>query len=364
MRIAPGALEPYVAQIFQAAGCSPEEAGRVAFYLVQANLAGHDSHGVIRVPRYLSWMENGSVKPGLAPEVVSEGPTHAVVDGRFTFGQTVGPLATDMGIAKAKEAGVATVAIRNSGHLGRIGDWPERAAAEGIVSVHFVNTSGLGLLVAPFGSFDRRFSTNPFAAGFPMPGKEPFILDFATSVVAEGKMLVALQGGKPLPEGALVDSGGNLSNDPAIVYGKGTGANPNDSRSGDGAIRAMGEHKGSGLSFFCELLGGALTGSTCAKENENRLSNGMLSFYLRPEILGPAEEWTAEVERYLGFFATARPVERDGRVLMPGEPENLARAERGARGIPLTDTTWQAIRESGDALGVPAPELPAEAKAS
>lgn len=364
MRIAPGVLEPYVAQIFQAAGCSPEEAGRVALYLVRANLAGHDSHGVIRVPRYLSWMEGGAVKAGVEPEVVSEGPTHAVVDGRFGFGQTVGPVATDLGIAKAREGGLSTVAIRNSGHLGRIGDWPERAAEAGIVSVHFVNTSGLGLLVAPFGSLDRRFSTNPFAAGVPIPGREPFILDFATSVVAEGKMLVARQGGKPLPEGALVDSDGSLSNDPAIVYGRDTGANPNDSRAGAGAIRAMGEHKGSGLSFLCELLAGALTGSTCAKENETRLVNGMLSFYLRPDILGPEEEWAREMETYLSFFASARPIERNGRVLMPGEPENLARAERGAKGIPLTDTTWGEIRESGDALGVPAPELPAEARAS
>ncbi len=357
MRIAPGVLEPYVANIFHGAGCSREEADRIALYLVKANLAGHDSHGVIRVPRYLSWMENGAVKAGTEPVIANEGPTHAVVDAGFGFGQTCGPFATDLGIAKAKESGLSVIGIRNSGHLGRIGDWPERAADNDIISLHFVNTSGLGLLVAPFGSLDRRFSTNPIAAGVPIPGQEHFILDFATSVVAEGKMLVAHQGGKQLPEGALVDQQGNLSQDPALIYGKDTGANPNDSRGGDGAIRAMGEHKGSALSFLCELLAGALTGSTCAKPDETRLSNGMLSFYLRPDLFGAGDAYVQEVKSYLSFFETARPIEPEGKVMMPGEPENISRAERNTRGIPLTDTTWEAICKSGKEHGVSAPEI-------
>ena len=224
MRIPADLLETYVAQIFRGASCSEDESNRIAFYLCRANLAGHDSHGVIRVPRYLSWMESGSVKAGIQPNMVSEGPTHAVVDGCFGFGQTVGPFCADLGIAKAQAHGLAIVAIRNSGHLGRIGDWPERAADAGIASVHFVNTSGLGLLVAPFGSPDRRFSTNPFAAGVPIPGEEPLILDFATSVVAEGKVLVAHQGGKPLPDGALISSEGEFSTNPELIYGTGTGA--------------------------------------------------------------------------------------------------------------------------------------------
>ena len=128
MRIPAQLLETYVAEIFKGAGCPEDESDRIAFYLVRANLAGHDSHGVIRVPRYLSWMEIGSVKAGVQPDVVSEGPTHAVVDGRFGFGQSVGPFCADIGIAKAEEHGLSIVAIRNSGHLGRIGDWPERAA--------------------------------------------------------------------------------------------------------------------------------------------------------------------------------------------------------------------------------------------
>ncbi len=363
MRIAANVLEPFVARIFAGAGCLEDEAERVAHYLVRSNLAGHDSHGVIRVPRYVSWMETGGVKAGITPEIVSESPTHAVVDGCFGFGQTVGPFSTDVGIAKAREHGLSMIAIRNSGHLGRIGDWPERAAEAGIASLHFVNTSGLGLLVAPFGSPDRRFSTNPFAAGVPIPGEDPFILDFATSLVAEGKVLVAHQGGKPLPEGALVSNEGNLSENPELIYGVGTGANPNDIRSGTGAIRAMGEHKGSGLAFLCEILAGALTGSGCAVPDQTKLSNGMLSFYFRPDRLNSDTGFAKEMKGYLEFFRSARPLTPDGRVMMPGEPENLSRRDRLANGIPLTDTTWQSICETGARFGIAAPELLSEAAA-
>ena len=309
-------------------------------------------------------MEHGSVKAGVRPDVVNEGPTHATVDGGFGFGQTVGPFCADLGIAKAKEHGLSVVAIRNSGHLGRIGDWPERAADAGIASLHFVNTSGLGLLVAPFGSPDRRFSTNPFAAGVPIPGEEPFILDFATSVVAEGKVLVAHQGGKSLPAGALISEGGEFSTNPELIYGSDTGANPNDMRGGAGAIRAMGEHKGSGLAFLCEILAGALTGSGCAAPSQTNLANGMLSFYFRPNLFGPEAAFAEELKRYLDFFRTARPLPPSSRVMMPGEPENRSRAERTARGIPLTDTTWASIRAAGDVHGVKAPELAAEAAGS
>ena len=364
MRIAAEVLEPYVGNIFAGAGCSEEEAGRIALYLVRANLAGHDSHGVIRVPRYVSWIQSGAVKVGVTPNIVSEGPTHVVVDGCYGFGQTVGPFCADLGIAKAREHGLSVVAIRNSGHLGRIGDWPERAAEAGVASLHFVNTSGLGLLVAPFGSPDRRFSTNPFAAGVPIPGEEPFILDFATSVVAEGKVLVAHQGGKPLPGDALVSSAGELSSDPELIYGKGAGPNPNDIRSGDGAIRAMGEHKGSGLAFLCEVLAGALTGSGCATEEQSKLANGMLSFYFRPDILSSESAFAAEMKRYLDYFRTARPLEQGGTVMAPGEPENRSRADRLAHGIPLTDTTWDAICTTGNSFGVEVPNTTSGADAS
>ena len=159
------------------------------------------------------------------------------------------------------------VALRNAGHIGRVGDWAEMAAAAGLVSVHFVNASG-SVLVAPFGGTERRLSTAPFCVGVPRPGQPPVVLDFATSVVAEGKVLVASQGGKKLPDNALIGLDGKMSTDPRVLYGEYTPTGPRQHRQGTGAIRAFGDHKGSGLALMCELLGGSLTGMKATGEGQ------------------------------------------------------------------------------------------------
>ena len=203
-----GRLRAAVAAIFQAAGCDEAEGARIARYLVESNLTGHDSHGVIRVPRYVHWLDTGAVYAGRSVKTVMDAGAVAVLDGDHGFGQTIGEQAMTLAVEKAREFGVAVVGLRNSGHLGRIGDWAELAAAEGLISIHFVNTSGLGMLVAPFGGTERRMSTNPISIGVPMPEGPPLVLDCATSIVAEGKVLVALNGGKPLPDGALIERDG------------------------------------------------------------------------------------------------------------------------------------------------------------
>src|SRR6478752_3684248 len=211
-------LIDFVADVFAHSQSSPEEARRIATYLTTANLTGHDSHGVIRVPVYIRWKKMGSVVPDQTVELVVDKPSLAVVDGKFGYGQTVTPQAVRIGIEKCKAAGLAAVALRNAGHIGRVGDWAEMAAAAGLVSVHFVNASG-SVLVAPFGGTQRRMSTAPFCAGVPRPGEPPVVLDFATSVVAEGKVLVASQGGKKLPDNALIGLDGRKSGDPHVLYG-------------------------------------------------------------------------------------------------------------------------------------------------
>ena len=343
-------LRELVRETFIAAGCSAEEAGRIAEHLVLATLTGHDSHGVIRVPRYLHWLRGGGVKADQSLTVITESDALALVDGNQGFGQTVGPLAVQLGIDKAREAGVAIVALRRSGHLGRIGHWAEMAAAAGQVSLHFVNVSG-SLLVAPFGGTERRLSTNPVAIGVPRPGDRPLILDFATSVVAEGKVMVAYQGGKPLPEGALISFDGEPSNDPGIFYGSEPVAGVPDPHAGTGSIQAMGGHKGSGLSFMVEMLAGALTGSGTCGPGERPLMNGMLSIYMKPDAFEAGDAFFAEVRQYVEFFKSARPTSEGGEVLVPGEPEQRSAAKREAEGLPLTDETWSAIlgaaREAG-----------------
>src|SRR6201987_2698279 len=253
-------LIDFVADVFSHAESSAEEARRIATYLTTANLTGHDSHGVIRMPVYIRWKKMGSIVPNQTPEVLVDTPSIVVVDGKFGYGQTVTPLAVKLGIEKCKKSGLAALALRNSGHLGRVGDWAEMAAAEGLVSVYFVNAAG-SLLVAPYGGGEKRLAAAPYCVGIPRQGQDPIVLDFATSIVAEGKVLVASRGGKKLPTGPLTDSDGTLSEDPTVLYGPHAAGGPRDHTAGTGAIRAFGEHKGSGLAFICELLGGAVTGT-------------------------------------------------------------------------------------------------------
>ena len=343
-------LIDFVADVFAHADSSPEEARRIATYLATANLTGHDSHGVIRVPVYIRWKKMGSVVPNQIAEVVVDTPSLAVVDGKFGYGQTVAPVAVQIGIDKCKKAGLAAVALRNAGHIGRVGDWAEMAAAERLVSVHFVNAAG-SLLVAPFGGVEKRLSTAPYCVGIPRQSEDPIVLDFATSIVAEGKCLVASRGGKKLPDGALIDSDGTLSDDPHVLYGPYTPDGPRDHTAGTGAIRAFGEHKGSGLAFICELLGGALTGTGATAANR-RFANGMLAFYIDPGVVDVSNVFDGEMTRYVDFIRATKPAAGVEQVLIPGDPERKTRAERSKNGVPLPDDTWAAIVNTAREVGV------------
>ena len=337
-------LTDRVREIFVAAGCTDEEATRIAVELVEANLTGHDSHGVVRVPRYLDWLRSGSVRPGRSVVTVTDGGAFLLLDGQRGFGQTVATQAVALGIERAGEHGSCVVALRNAGHIGRVGRYAETALAAGLVSVHFVNVAG-SPLVAPFGAVERRFSTAPVAIGVPLPDR-PVVLDFATSLVAEGKVQVASYGGKPLPTDALIGPDARRSGDPHVLYGD---YGPTEMRTADnglGALRAFGEHKGSGLALMCELLAGAFTGGGCAGPAEVGVSNGMLSIYLSPDHFGTRREFERLGREYLDWVQSARPVDPAEPVLLPGDPEARHRVERTAAGVPLSPDTWAAIRQA------------------
>jgi hydroxycarboxylate dehydrogenase B len=343
-------LERLVAAIFQAAGCEAAEARQVAHYMMDGNLTGHDSHGVIRTGRYVSWIGT-RLYPGRRLSVVSETGTIAIVDGHNGFGQIIGEQATRLGIGKAKENGVAIVALRNSGHMGRIGAWAEMAAAENVVFIGFVNVRA-SLLVAPFSGVERRMSTAPIAIGLPVEGRDPIILDFATSAVAEGKALVTLQGGKPLPPDVLIGPDGTRSNDPKLLYGDvaaGAIANP---MTGPGALRALGEHKGSGLAFVTELLAGALTGGGCAGPLPRTYANNMLAIFLDVAAFNAGGGFASEIKSYIEFFTASKPEVAGGRVLVPGDPERLARQDRVANGVPMAGGAWEDILRTAASVGL------------
>ena len=351
------ALTAFVTDIFARAGSSEAEAARIAHYLVMANRTGHDSHGVIRVPGYVERTLSKGTVPDQTIEMIVDLPALAVIDGRFGYGQTIGPQAVAIGIEKGRAMGVAAMALRNSGHIGRIGDWAEMAAAAQLISIFFVNVAG-SVLVAPFGGVERRLSTAPFCVGIPRPGLEPVILDFATSLVAEGKALVASRGGKPVPGDALIDADGTISGDPHVLYGPYEAEGPRNYRNGTGALRAFGGHKGSGLALMCELLGGALTGGGATNPGK-RLANGMFAIFIDPAKVDTAAFFDADMAAYIEYYQSSKPAVLGTAILIPGELEAKTRAERDTNGIALADDAWASITATARLVGLDAARISA-----
>ncbi|OED38456.1 hypothetical protein AB833_19815 [Chromatiales bacterium (ex Bugula neritina AB1)] len=352
VQLCPKRLCEYLSRVFVAAGANESEALAIAENLVDANLAGHDSHGVVRVPRYLRDERRKHVKFGQSVEMVIDGGAFTLLEGRFGFGQVLGRQSVEIGISKASEHGVALVALRNAGHLGRIGEWAEQAADAGYISIHFVNVAR-SMLVAPFGAAERRMSTAPVTIGIANGTDDHFILDFATSRIAEGKALIALQGGPKPPFGGLVDSKGLPTDDPQVLYGPVAEGEVPNPRAGPGALVAMGDHKGSGLAIACELLAGALTGSGTTGPGEGPY-NGMFSIYIDPAVIDDGHGAAASISNYIDFVRQARPADGVDSVMVPGDPERRARHLRQHR-LPLPSDTWQRLIEAGDYYGVQAP---------
>jgi len=327
-----------VATIMHAGGSGIAEAQTIAQRLVDSNLVGHDSHGVLRVGKYLEWVRMGWLAPNTPPTIVFESETMAIIDGNRGFGQVIGEFATKLGIAKAGVAGIAMIGLRNCGHLGRLGDWAEMAAAAGQVSLHFLNTSGAPR-VAPFGGSDRRMSTNPMAIGVPLAGGAPVILDITTSTVAEGKLMVASNKGEQVPEGWIVDKHGKPTTDPKDFYD-------------GGALLTIGAHKGSGLSMLTDLLAGAMTTGKSSDPADTVLRNNMLSIYIAPAVYDRDGAVLVEAQRLVDWVKASPPAVAGQPVLAPGEIERRTRATRLANGVPLDDTTWRDLVAAAASVGI------------
>lgn len=344
MRTVPAAkLVNLVAAIMQGGGSNADEARTIAQRLVDSNLVGHDSHGVLRVGKYLEWVRDGWLKPNMAPTIVFDSDALAIIDGNRGFGQVVGEFATNLGIKKAAKSGIAMIGLRNCGHLGRLGDWAEMAAAAGQVSLHFLNTSG-AQRVAPFGGGDRRLSTNPLAIGVPLANADPAILDITTSMVAEGKLMVALNKGEQVPEGWIVDKHGKPTVEPKDFYD-------------GGALLTIGAHKGSGLSILTDLLAGAITTGRSSDPADTVLRNNMLSIFIAPAVYDQASEHggvLAEAKRFVDYVKASPPAVAGQPVLGPGDVERRTRAARLAGGVPIDDKTWIDLIEAAKSVGIDA----------
>ncbi len=327
--------------VFVAAGVEPEEASIVAEHLVDSNLAGHDSHGVLRIPEYVEWMEAGDVALGQHITIMHETDTLAIIEGGWGFGQVIGLEAFEVAIRKAQGAGVCIVAVSQCGHIGRVGHYPELAAQHGLVTVLFVNTHGAGKLTAPWGGRGRRLSANPFSVGVPRKNAEPLVLDMSTSAIAEGKLKHALNRGVSAPPGCIVDADGNPTTDPVAFYGP-----------PQGAILPFGQHKGFGLAFVIDILAGALSGAGCSRDSATRIGNGFLAFLIRPDHLRDAADFYADVDALVQHVKNSELAAGFDEILAPGEPEIRARQQRTRDGIHVDDGAWGKICATAQRCGL------------
>jgi uncharacterized oxidoreductase len=329
-------LNHTVRRIFTAAGSSEDEAGIIADHLVEANLRGHDSHGVGLIANYLRNLGSGKAVANENGRVVSDSGAFIVYDGARGYGQIVAREATRLGIARAKENGIAVVALRNAHHIGRVGTYGEMCATEGLVSISFVNITDQRPAVAPWRGGDARFGTNPVTIALPGPSPErPIIADMATSQIAMGKVRVARNKGEQIAADTLLGPDGQPTTDPDVMY-----------RRPRGALLTFAEHKGYALALICEMLAGAVTGSGTMRperQDAESVTNGMLLIALDPGRITD-RTWLVEEIRAMTDYVTASPPRNPAKpVLIPGDPERLSRAKRIAEGVPIDDETWREL---------------------
>jgi uncharacterized oxidoreductase len=338
-----GRLRQAMGLVVRGFGSADDEVAAVADNLVEANLTGHDSHGIGMLPRYADAFLEGDLQPNAHLRVLLDGGALLRLDGGCGFGQVIGREAMAAGIERAGCHGSCIVALGHAYHLGRIGAWAEQCAAAGLVSLHFVNVIARPI-VAPHGGSDARFGTNPFCAGVPLTGREPVIVDFATSVIAQGKTRVAFNKGEQVEPGCLLDDQGRPTCEPryAVVPPL-------------GALLAFGCHKGYGLAMLCELLGGALAAGLTQRDDRSgrrRVINGMLSVILDPGRLGDRAAFEQEALGFLAWMRASPPRAGFDAVWVAGEPERATKARRSAEGVPVDHTTWGEILEAARKLGV------------
>ena len=315
-----------------------------------ANLSGHDSHGVGMLPRYVDAVQEGGLIPNAPVAIVLDIGTMLTLNGQRGYGQVVGLQAMRLAIARAKTHGSCIMTLAEAHHLGRIGEFAEMAVAQGLVALHFVNVISRPV-VAPWGGTDGRFGTNPLCIGIPIAGQEAFVLDVATSAVAQGKMRVAFNQGKQVKPGLLIDEHGQPTTEPGVVVVP-------QSNGLMGALMTFGEHKGYGLAVACELLGGALSGGgtwhqqlTAANTSQRAVSNSMLTVLIDPAKLGTQASFNQQAAQFIDWLKESPPADGVDAVQIAGDFERENRKQRERDGIAIDDSTWAEIEQAAAKVG-------------
>jgi uncharacterized oxidoreductase len=335
-------LTKAIEAVVAAGGSEPREAKLVAENLVMANLLGHDSHGIGMIPRYVESLLEGGLKVNQHPKVQLDTGALLALDGCQGYGQVIGQEAMAMAIERARKLGACVMTLGRSHHLGRIGQWGEQAVAAGLISIHFVNVISRAI-VAPYGGADARFGTNPVCIAIPLPGEPPFLLDMATSAVAQGKIRVAHNKREKVSREWLIDDRGHPTDDPR--YGV---IDPL------GALRTFGGHKGYGLALACELLGGALSGGGTEHQggdrSKKRVWNGMLAILIDPSRIEKNGLFGRETVEFLAALRKSPTAPGFDKLRIAGDPERETRAKRERDGIAVDDNTWEEILAAGGKL--------------
>ncbi len=345
-----GVLAGFCTEILVAAGGPRDEAALVASSLVGANLRGHDSHGVMRIPQYVEFVERGEYRFGVDLEILQETPALVVCDGHWGLGQVQAHRLLDLVIPKARTLGVAVGTARECGHIGRLGEYAERAAGLGLLLVATVNNGGAVQRVAPPGGIEPRLSTNPFCAGVPTADREtPIVVNFGTSIVAEGKVRGHYISKKPVPEWWLLDHRGLPTTDPAVLYEPPLGT-----------ILPLGgsqSYKGFGLGLIMDLWAGGLSGGRCSQaSNRGVPGNNVFFLAMDPARFTSNDHLFHQASELAESIRTTPRAPGIDAILLPGDPERLALEDRTVNGIPLDDQHWARLVALAGRLHVPIPD--------
>ncbi|MSP14568.1 MAG: Ldh family oxidoreductase [Chloroflexi bacterium] len=333
-------------RIFIAAGAPPAYARLVSSALVESNLEGHDSHGVIRISHYIGYIKEGRLQPAASPKIIRQNASTALVDGQVGFGQVGGQFAVDLALQRLQVGqSIVAIGLENTFHVGRAGDYPRRLCDAGYVGIAWVNGTFTSAAVTPYGATQRLLGTNPFTIALPTQGSFPWVLDYATSVSAEGKLRVARDKKVPVPPGVIVTKEGQPTTDPEDYYA-------------GGMLLTMAGYKGHCLSLMVEALAGILTGNGCgALPHTQKPGNGMLLIGLDIEAFRPLAEFTGELGELTDALHQAATAPGQTGALAPGEVEYRARQQRSVAGISLPDQTWRDLSNTAIELGVAVPAI-------
>ncbi|WP_143543163.1 Ldh family oxidoreductase [Rhodococcus sp. NCIMB 12038] len=329
-----------LAAAFMAAlGTPGDMAHEIAEHLVDADLVGHGSHGISRLPSYAKYVDDKQVVADARPRVLSGG-TSPIVSAEWGFSHVAARMTTDLACEQAKTSGLGLAGLVRSTHVGRLGAYIERAAAEDCIAMAFVGGMGGSRLVAPFGGRSGLLSTNPIAAGFPTASGKPMVIDFSTAAAPIGKIMVAAMEGRRMPTESLVDAEGRPSDDPTLL-------------DRGGSMRTFGDHKGFGLAVLVELLGRVLLGSERFADGGGPTfeRQGLLILTVAADSFGGLSDVLAEAERLRNEIHAVTPAEGFESVLAPGDPERRARERSGGR-VTISEGAWNAIRDAATRVGI------------